>query len=94
MSLDCGSYQLTCAGTSVRLTNKAFQVMEMLMRRPDKIVGADQIMQHVWGWDSEAEINVVFTNISLLRRNLARIGSKVKIRVVRNAGYVLSPGDQ
>jgi DNA-binding response OmpR family regulator len=51
-------------------------------------------MTHIWGWDSEAEINVVFTNISFLRKNLAKVGSKVKIRVVRNAGYLLSYGDE
>jgi DNA-binding response OmpR family regulator len=92
VQLDCGSYRLSCGEKSVRLGNKGFQVMEMLMRNPNRITSANDIMQHVWGWDSEAEINVVFTNISFLRKNLARIGSQVKIRVVRNAGYLLSYG--
>ena len=94
VQLDSGTYQLTCGAKSVRLGNKCFQVMEMLMRNPNKIVSADEFMSHIWGWDSEAEINVVFTNISFLRKNLAKIGSKVKIRVVRNAGYLLSYGDE
>ena len=88
--LDSGTYQLSCGDKSVRLGNKVFQVMQMLMRHPNKIISADEFMEHVWGWDSDAEINVVFTNISFLRKNLAQIGSKVKIRVVRNAGYHLS----
>ena len=88
--LDSGTYQLSCGDKSVRLGNKGFQVMQMLMRHPNKIISADEFMEHVWGWDSDAEINVVFTNISFLRKNLAQIGSKVKIRVVRNAGYHLS----
>ena len=90
--LDSGSYQLSCGTKSVRLGNKSFQVMQMLMRHPNKITSADEFMEHIWGWDAEAEINVVFTNISLLRKNLAKIGSKVQIRVVRNAGYLLSYG--
>ena len=94
VQLDSGTYQLTCGTKSTRLGNKCFQVMEMLMRNPSKIVSADEFMSHIWGWDSEAEINVVFTNISYLRKNLAKIGSKVKIRVVRNAGYLLSYGDE
>lgn len=92
--LDSGTYQLSCGERSVRLGNKAFQLMQMLMRHPNKIVSAEEFMEHIWGWDAEAEINVVFTNISLMRKNLAKIGSKVKIRVVRNAGYLLAYGDE
>ena len=93
VQLDSGTYQLSCGAKSVRLGNKGFQVMQMLMRNPNKIISADEFMEHIWGWDSDAEINVVFTNISFLRKNLAQIGSKMKIRVVRNAGYHLSAGD-
>ena len=93
VQLDSGTYQLSCGARSVRLGNKGFQVMQMLMRHPNKIISADEFMEHIWGWDSDAEINVVFTNISFLRKNLAQIGSKVKIRVVRNAGYHLSAED-
>lgn len=93
VELDSGTYQLTCGTKSVRLGNKQFQLMQMLMRHPNKMIGADEFMEHIWGWDSDAEINVVFTNISFMRKNLAQIGSKVKIRVVRNAGYHLTYGD-
>lgn len=93
VQLDNGTYLLSCGNKSVRLGNKGFQVMQMLMRHPNKIISADEFMEHIWGWDSEAEINVVFTNISFLRKNLVKIGSKVKIRVVRNAGYLLSYGE-
>lgn len=94
VQLDSGTYQLSCGNNSVRLGNKGFQVMQMLMRNPKQIQSVEQIMQHVWGWDADAEINVVFTNISFLRKHLARIGSKVQIRVVRNAGYLLSFGEE
>lgn len=94
VQLDSGAYQLSCGDKSARLGNKDFQVMQMLMRHPNKIISVNEFMEHIWGWDAEAGINVVFTNISLLRKNLARIGSKVKIRVVRNAGYFLSYGDE
>lgn len=94
VQLNSGTYQLSCGERSVRLGNKAFQLMQMLMRHPNKIVSAEEFMEHIWGWDAEAEINVVFTNISLMRKNLAKIGSKVKIRVVRNAGYLLAYGDE
>ena len=94
VQLNSGTYELTCGDKSVRLGNKGFQLMQMLMRHPNKIISADEFMEHIWGWDSEAEINVVFTNISFMRKNLIKIGSKVKIRVVRNAGYLLTYGDE
>ena len=46
-------------------------------------------MEHIWGWATEAEINVVWVNISTLRKALAEIGSEVRIRMVRGAGYVM-----
>ena len=94
ITLDRNSYRLSCGSQSVNLGSKGFQMMEMLMRNPGSVISVEQFMEHIWGWDSDAEINVVFTNISLLRKYLAKIGSKVQIRVVRNAGYLLSYGDK
>lgn len=59
------------------------------MLSPGQILSADQMMDHIWGWDSEAEINVVWVNISTLRKILAKLSSKVTIRAVRGAGYTL-----
>lgn len=89
LSLDRSSYQLNCGSQSVSLNNKCFQVMEMLMLNKGHILSADQIMEHIWGWDSEAEINVIWVNISMLRKHMQTIGSKGNIKAVRGAGYVL-----
>ena len=93
LSLNCSSYRLECGGEYVNLGNKGFQMMEMFMRNPNMIISADQFMEHIWGWDSEAEINVVWVNISFLRKQLQKIGSKVEIKVIRGAGYTLG-GDR
>ena len=63
------------------------------MRSPNMVISADQFMEHIWGWDSEAEINVVWVNISFLRKQLQKIGSQVEIKVIRGAGYTLG-GEQ
>jgi DNA-binding response OmpR family regulator len=78
----------------VRLSNKAYQLMEMLMEHPHVIHSVDRIMEHVWGWDAEAEINVVWVNISYLRKQLSALGSHVEIRVTRGAGYSLENKEQ
>lgn len=59
------------------------------MRSPRVIISADQIMDRVWGWNSEAAVNVVWVHISNLRKKLKAIGSSVTIRASRGLGYAL-----
>ena len=89
LTLDRNSYRLSCGNQSVNLGNKGFQMMEMLMRNPGSVISVEQCMEHIWGWDTEVEINVVWVNISQLRKALARLESQVEIRVVGGAGYTL-----
>ncbi len=89
ISLDRNRCTLSCGEQSVYLGNKAFQMMEMFLLSPDQIISVEEFMNHIWGWDSEAEINVVWVNISYLRKQLAKLESKVTIRVVRGVGYTL-----
>ena len=74
---------------SVRLSGREFQVMELFMRSPGTVFSAEKIMERVWGWDSDAEINVVWVHISNLRKKLKSIHSDVVIRANRGLGYVL-----
>ena len=89
VTLDPGSGVLSCCGRSVRLSGREFQVMELFLRSPQVVLSADRIMERVWGWDSEAEINVVWVHISNLRKKLRSIGSHVTIRASRGLGYLL-----
>lgn len=89
IELDRGGMALRCNGQEVKLNNKAFQLMEMLSERPNVVHTIDQIMERVWGWDSEAEINVVWVNISFLRKKLKALGAHVEIKATRGVGYSL-----
>ncbi len=90
ISLNPSSDILQCSsGKSVRLSGREFQVMELFMRSPKTVFSADKIMERVWGWDSEAEINVVWVHISNLRKKLTSIGSSVTIHANRGLGYIL-----
>ncbi|MDE7220793.1 MAG: winged helix-turn-helix domain-containing protein, partial [Oscillospiraceae bacterium] len=89
LELDCGSSTLQCGGRAERLSGREFQVMELFMRSPQVILSAERIMERVWGWDAEAEINVVWVHISNLRKKLAAVGSSVTIRASRGLGYSL-----
>ncbi len=89
LTLDRSSYVLSSGDQSVSLSGKSFQVMEMFLLSPTQIISAEQLMEHIWGWDSEAEINVVWVNISFLRKQLSALNSHVSIKAIRGSGYRL-----
>ncbi|MGN0688360.1 MAG: response regulator transcription factor [Oscillospiraceae bacterium] len=89
VALDTSSGILKCADKTIRLSGKEFQLMEMFMRSPRIIFSAERIMEKIWGWDSESEINVVWVHISNLRKKLKAIGAEVSIYANRGLGYVL-----
>jgi len=89
LTLEPGTGLLTCGQESVRLSGREYQVMELFMRSPRQVFSAERIMERVWGWDNEAEINVVWVNISNLRKKLRAIGSHMALQANRGLGYVL-----
>ena len=89
ISLDTDTGLLSCNGQSVRLSGREFQLMELFLRTPRTVISAERLMERVWGWDSEAEINVVWVHISNLRKKLKSIGSTVTICANRGLGYTL-----
>ena len=64
-------------------------MMEMLMSNPKNIISAERFMEKIWGYDSAAEINVVWVYISYLRKKLAALHADIQIKALRNAGYTL-----
>jgi DNA-binding response OmpR family regulator len=89
VTLDCSSYDLTGPGGSCKLAGKEYQMMEMLMRNPRKLISTEHFMDRVWGYDSEAELNTVWVYISMLRKKLKAIDADIEIKAQRGAGYYL-----
>ena len=89
LHLDKGSCELSCGAQRARLTGKMYQLMELFIENPKHLFSAQQLMDKIWGWESEAEVNVVWVNISQLRKKLAELGSETEIRVYRGTGYAL-----
>ena len=63
--------------------------MEMLMQNPSAIITAEQLITHIWGWDTNVDTSVVWVHISNIRKKLEAISAPVTIKFVRNAGYML-----
>jgi len=93
LELDRAEMELRRGDRSVRLTNKAFQLMELMMECPGTVHSVDHIMERIWGWDSESESSVVWVHISQLRKRLNELGSRVEIRATRGVGYSLDTGE-
>lgn len=89
LKLDRATFELSTDFGQFRLANKEFQMMEMLMTNPKVLISTDRFMERIWGYDSEAEINVVWVYISYLRKKLSAIGSNAVIKASRGAGYSL-----
>lgn len=89
VTLDRATYELSTPSGSYRLANKEFQMMEMLMMNPKNLISSERFMEKIWGYDSEAEINVVWVYISYLRKKLVALHANIQIKAMRNAGYTL-----
>lgn len=88
--LDRATYELSTVEGSLKLANKEFQMMELLMANPHAVISTEKFMEKIWGYDSDTEINVVWVYVSYLRKKLAALGANIEIKANRNAGYYLS----
>ena len=89
VTLDRSSFELRCGDACIRLGNKEFQMLELLMQQKGRPISTEQFMESIWGYDSDAEINVVWAYISYLRRKLESAGANLRISARRGQGYVL-----
>ena len=89
ITLDRASYELSSPTGKFKLANKEYQMMELFLSNPHHLISADRFMEKIWGYDSDAEINVVWVYISYLRKKLTALKANVQIKASRNAGYSL-----
>ena len=89
LTLNRSTYELICDGKTQALSGKEFQVMEMLMQNRGVIVTAEQLITHIWGWNTDVDTSVVYVHVSNIRKKLDALSAPVAIKFVRNAGYIL-----
>lgn len=74
---------------SVKLASKEFQMLEMLMSNPSQVIPTQRFLEKIWGYDSDVELNVVWVNISALRKRLQQVGASAALKASRGIGYML-----
>lgn len=89
ITLNRSSYELSSECGAIRLSKKEYLMMEMLMKSKDRPIATESFMTRIWGYDSEAEMSVVWVYISYLRKKLSALNANIQISALRGRGYVL-----
>ena len=86
--LSTSSLTMTVDDKHVNLTEHEARILELMMRTPDRVFSRPDIESHLYGWETPNS-NSVEVRISQLRKKLEQAGSDLRIRTIRNVGYVL-----
>lgn len=94
LALNRATFELKSPTAQVKLSNKEFQMIELLMLNPNHVLSTEKFMEKIWGFDSDSEINVVWVYLSYLRKKLLALDASVQIKATRNIGYSLEEREQ
>ena len=89
VELDTAGRQVRRGDRAIALTTTEYELLELLMRHPRQVLSRDQLLERVWGPDTEVDDHVLEVYICSLRQKLEASGEPRLIQTVRGAGYVL-----
>ena len=89
LTLDGNRYEMKAGDNSVKLTNKEYQLIELFVLHPGFVFSTEHLMDKIWGFESDSDIDVVWTHIGFVRKKLRSIGANVEIKTIRGSGYSL-----
>lgn len=87
--LNMNSFELFVGDKGYTLPNLEYKLMELLMLNQGHYISTEDILVKVWGYDTDAEIGIVWVYISYLRKRLSALGANAEIKAKRNIGYTL-----
>ncbi len=90
LTLLTASHELSCGDSKISLCKKEFQMLEIFMVNKKHIISKEYFIEKIWGYDTDAEYNLVEVYVSFLRKKLNAIGASVSIKAVRGTGYMLT----
>jgi len=89
VSLNMSNYELSTPEKTYSLSKIEYQLMELLMLNKGVYLSTDDLLTKVWGYDTDAEMGIVWVYISYLRKKLNSMNADIEIRAKRNIGYKL-----
>jgi DNA-binding response OmpR family regulator len=87
LCVEAGQDQQSGGESCVHLSQREYEVCKLLLGSPGKTFSKSDILERVWGYDSDAEENSVEAYISFLRKKLAYLGSNLQVLTLRQLGY-------
>lgn len=89
IKIDKNAFSVYIGGESVDLTKTEYELLLLLAENQNYVLQRGQILNHVWGYESEVETNVVDVYIRYLRNKLKPFKKENIIETVRGVGYVI-----
>ena len=93
VSLNTANYELSTPEQSCSLSKIEYQLMELLMMNKGIYLATDDLLTKIWGYETEAEVGIVWVYISYLRKKLSSMNADIEIKAKRNIGYMLQKKD-
>ena len=87
--LDLKNAKIKCNDNEIQLSGKELEILEQLLLNKNQILSRENLLERIWGFESDAEYNNIEVYLTFIRRKLKLIGSKVNIKAVRGIGYKL-----
>ena len=91
VTLNPRTSELRCGDKSVELSRLECRMMDTLMLNHGIYLSSEDLLEKVWGYESDADVGSVWVYISYLRKQLAKVGSSVAVKAKRGTGYMLQP---
>lgn len=89
LTLNPRTSELRCGDKSVELSRLECRMMDTLMLNHGIYLSSEDLLEKVWGYESDADVGSVWVYISYLRKQLAKVGSSVVVKAKRGTGYML-----
>jgi DNA-binding response OmpR family regulator len=89
LKLDLATREVTLDGKAIALPVREVELLELLLRRPGRVVGKRIAEDQLFGLDEELGSNAIEVYVHRLRRRLEQLGAQVRIETVRGVGYML-----
>ena len=89
LALDATAHRVTRRGSTITLGPTEFRLLKFFMEHPGRVFSRGQLLDAVWGTNSDIELRTVDVHIRRLRKGIEVDGAPDPVRTVRSAGYAL-----
>ena len=91
LKIDTDKHKVYLTDKKISLTSKEFKLLKHLLSKADKVQTRDNLLQKVWGYDSDVTTRTVDTHIKRLRSKIGKYGDKIE--TIRGEGYLFNKSD-